>query len=332
MKFGFGNWNSVSEALGGSKTPAECENHYKQVFLNKTTQDLEKYKILSFRNENGCISEQNVSNFEFFNKHLTEEDPVHHFEKKNDVEKSFLSEFVGFVPLRKDFDIEYENDIELYLSDLEFYDDDRPEDIGIKLKQLDVYLKVLDEREERKTFVIERWPQEVKTEKRFKNNVIERNAYYSIKPFARFLPFDKHLSFCEALIKENLLKFKLEELKDAKLKGIRTEEEFKKFLTQKKNTLPNKTKEYEILLKEQFSYKVAEIQKIEIIKNLEDEAFNEKIENEFCQRLGITLDQFLALKDKISGNMESRITQNEENCDETCKKEFIDFIIKSKNN
>ena len=60
------------------------------------------------------------------------------------------------MPLRRDFEIEYENDIENYLADLEFYDDDRPEDIAIKLKQLEVYLKVLNEREERKDFVMNR--------------------------------------------------------------------------------------------------------------------------------------------------------------------------------
>ena len=245
----------------------------------------------------------------------------------------FLGEFAGYMPLRKDFEIEYENDVENYLSDLEFYDDDRPEDVAIKLKQLEMYSKILDEREERKNFVMNRWPLEVKTEKKFKNNVIERNAYASIKPFARFLRYDKHFLFCEALIKETLLKFKLEELKEARARGIKTEEEFKKFLIQKKNTLPHKVKEYEILLKETFAYKLAEAQKNEVLRNLEDGNSSGEIENEFCQRTGTGVEQFLALKDKIAGNLESKFVQgSDDRADEGNKKEFIDFTVKSKNN
>jgi transcriptional adapter 2-alpha len=330
LKLGYGNWVSISEALGGAKTPSECESHYKQIYLNQKVPDLQKYNILSYKDPLGYIKQNKSQNTNLF-KYFKIEDDNYTIEKRNDTEKNFLSDFVGFMPLRKDFEIEFENDIETYLADLEFYDDDRPEDVEIKLNQLKVYLKVLDEREERKNFVMERWPLETKIEKKMKN-VFERNAYYSIKPFARLLPFDKHQVFCDALVKENLLKLKLEELKEARSKGIKTEEDFKKFLSQKKNIFVNKIKEYEILSKEIFSYKIAEAQKSEIISNLDQSRrIDADVEADFCQRIGINLEEFTGLKDKIAGNMENKFSDVNENTeDESYKREFIDFIVKSK--
>lgn len=332
LKFRYGNWNIISEALGGSKSPLECELHYKQVYLHKGQEDLSKMDVLSYKDDKGFVREKASSNAKFFNNSSANTENFFQIVERTLENDALLGEFAGYMPLRKDFEIEYENDIEIYLSDLEFYDDDRSEDVAIKLKQLEVYLKVLDEREERKNFVIERWPLELKSEKKFKNNIIERNAYYSIKPFARLLPFDKHLSFCEALIKENLLKLKLEELKEARLRGIRTEEEFKKFLLQKKNNFSNKIKEYDILIREPFAYKLGEVQKAEIVRSLEENPVSETIENEFCERIGISIDQFTSLKDKIAGNMESRFSNNFDDSDEANKREFIDFTVKSKSN
>jgi transcriptional adapter 2-alpha len=40
---------------------------------------------------------------------------------------------------RRDFEVEHENDIEVFLADLDFFDDDSPDDRDIKFKQLEVY-------------------------------------------------------------------------------------------------------------------------------------------------------------------------------------------------
>lgn len=65
-------------------------------------------------------------------------------------------EIVGFMPKRGDFDIEFDNDAELLLAEMEFNDDDKPYEIEMKLKVLDIYNIRLDERMKRKKFVIER--------------------------------------------------------------------------------------------------------------------------------------------------------------------------------
>ena len=66
------------------------------------------------------------------------------------------SEIVGFMPKRGDFDIEYDNDAELLLAEMEFNDDDKESELKMKFKLLDIYNARLDERIKRKKFVIER--------------------------------------------------------------------------------------------------------------------------------------------------------------------------------
>ena len=78
--------------------------------------------------------------------------------KKNEqnVMMTSASEILGYWPKREEFDIEYLNDAELELSELEFNDDDTKEQFYAKMKILEIYNKQLDERAKRKRFVIER--------------------------------------------------------------------------------------------------------------------------------------------------------------------------------
>lgn len=60
------------------------------------------------------------------------------------------------MPNRGDFDIEFDNDAELLLAEMEFNDDDKPNEVDMKFKVLDIYNLRLNERIKRKEFVISR--------------------------------------------------------------------------------------------------------------------------------------------------------------------------------
>lgn len=51
------------------------------------------------------------------------------------------------MPLRREFDVEYDNEAELLLAEMEFLDDDTEEEIKIKDNILEIYNKRLEERE-----------------------------------------------------------------------------------------------------------------------------------------------------------------------------------------
>ena len=62
----------------------------------------------------------------------------------------------GFMPLREDFDTEYENDAENLLADMEFSPDDHPTERELKLQIIKIYNAKLAQRDARKRFVIDR--------------------------------------------------------------------------------------------------------------------------------------------------------------------------------
>ena len=62
----------------------------------------------------------------------------------------------GYLPLREDFDVEFDNDAENILADLEFADDDHPSEKELKIQIVQIYNKKLDERNLRKRFAIDR--------------------------------------------------------------------------------------------------------------------------------------------------------------------------------
>ena len=66
------------------------------------------------------------------------------------------SELAGYMPRRGDFDVEWENDAETILAEMEFSADDAPQDRQLKLQIIEIYNEKLAEREWRKNFLIER--------------------------------------------------------------------------------------------------------------------------------------------------------------------------------
>ena len=312
LKFGYGNWGCISDFLDSNKSSWECEKHYKQIYLGRSAETICNLQILSQKDGEGCVmtlEKCEVSEF------MDLEECVVIPDRKQEIEKHPLSEFAGYMPLRQDFEVEYENDIEMYLADLEFYEDDKAEDVEIKLKQLEVYNKVLNEREERKSFVIERWPIELANERKYKNNIIEKTIYQALKPYARLLPPDKYLELFEGMVKEYILKLMLEELREAQSRGIKTEEEFKKFINEKRNTFSAKSKEYEAVIKEPF-----------IIANTKVESDPNE---EFCKRIEIQCDGFVEIRERVQKWVETNVGENPlEQTDYTDfqKSEIIEYI------
>lgn len=65
-------------------------------------------------------------------------------------------EIQGYMPLRKEFDIEHENDAELAVKDMEFEPDDSAVDVELKLAILDIYNQKIDKRLDHKKFALDR--------------------------------------------------------------------------------------------------------------------------------------------------------------------------------
>lgn len=73
--------------------------------------------------------------------------------KKDQTTITSASEILGYWPKREEFDIEFLNDAELEIAELEFLDDDTENDRNLKLNVLKIYNAQLEEREKRKKYL-----------------------------------------------------------------------------------------------------------------------------------------------------------------------------------
>ena len=172
-KLGLENWEEISKILNKGKF--ECESHYytfyykakddylpsdKKININNSSKNLlkenkkeENKNILKIEENIGYIpfSENNKPN-RSISKNIIKKDE----QGKNKPINQNMYDSLGYWEKRKDFDIEYKNEAEIQLSELEFNDEDTPAQIRINYKNLKNYNNILDEREERKRIVEEK--------------------------------------------------------------------------------------------------------------------------------------------------------------------------------
>ena len=102
------------------------------------------------------------------------------------------AEIVGYMPKRGDFEVEFDNDAELLLAEMEFNDDDSPKEKEMKFRLMDIYNHKLSERIRRKEFVISRKLLDLKEQMRLDKTCTkeEKEIYNMMKVFARFSTAD----------------------------------------------------------------------------------------------------------------------------------------------
>jgi hypothetical protein len=118
------------------------------------------------------------------------------------------SEVAGYMPRRGDFDVEWDNDAENILADMEFSHHDSPEDRALKLKVIQIYNSKLDEREKRKNFLIERnlLDYRKKQAEDAMRPADERDLVNRMRLFARFHSAEEHENFINNLLKAKRLR------------------------------------------------------------------------------------------------------------------------------
>lgn len=113
------------------------------------------------------------------------------------------SDLAGFMPRRGDFDIEWDNEAEKLLMDMEFLPNDSKEDVELKLKVLEIYNSRLDNRNNRKQFLIDRGLLDYRKKHREDSKLPsdERDLVNRMRLFARFHSPDEHEKLIEDLLK-----------------------------------------------------------------------------------------------------------------------------------
>lgn len=233
--FGMGNWKDIAEHVA-TKSDRKCENHYMTAylgtadlmprFLDQPLSAADEVKELQQLKDKAQIQQAHAAATAAAVGETTAAAAM----------PSGGSELSGYMPLRGDFDVEYDNEAELILADMEFADDDHPTERELKLKVIEIYNSKLDERERRKKFVVERglldYKKHQQTERRRPKE--ERELIAQMRPFARFQTPKEHDDFVTGLITAMRLRKQILLLQEYRKNGVRTLAEAELYDVEKK--------------------------------------------------------------------------------------------------
>lgn len=174
-KFGLDNWGEIASSIK-SKPKLPCESHFYTYYCKKihnalpSTEDVILHKtsaepqIFHERNKENQKKEEEKRQEIITNQGMVPELMMHKDNKNNNRSRLLVKnrnrkdqknvtsaeEIVGYWPKREEFDVEFLNEAEIEIAELEFLDDDTPEDTELKLNVLKIYNMHLAEREARK--------------------------------------------------------------------------------------------------------------------------------------------------------------------------------------
>jgi hypothetical protein len=153
------------------------------------------------------------------------------------------AELSGFMPRREDFDVEWENDAEQAVADMEFLPGEPIEDKQLKLQVLAIYNSKLDEREKRKKFVLSRKLYDYRKTQTEHEKLPqdERDLVHRMRLFERFHTPEEHKEFLADLLKAKRLRKEIAKLQMYRRLGIRTLLEAEKYELDKERRQFHKT-------------------------------------------------------------------------------------------
>jgi transcriptional adapter 2-alpha len=181
--------------------------------------------------------------------------------KKDDQDKNKhvnqnVYDILGYWEKRKDYDVEFKNEAEIQMSEIEFHEKDindnidNKEEININYKNLKNYNNILDEREERKKLIIEKNLFDVRKQINFSKRLSkqDREIFQILRFNLKYLTKEQFLFIFDSNVLEKNIKARLNQLLYYKSLGCNTYDEITKYINeikkeQKKNKEENEFKQ-----------------------------------------------------------------------------------------
>ena len=125
--------------------------------------------------------------------------------------KGIVSNILGYMPKREDFEIQYDNDAEIILAEMEFMEEDTEEEREQKFKVIEIYNKRLKERIKRKEFVLSRNLKNLAQfwEKQATIHKDEKQLTGLLRPFERFHTPKEHDELIKGVLHEKKIRTKI---------------------------------------------------------------------------------------------------------------------------
>ena len=262
-RLGLNNWEEISKILGKGKF--ECESHYYTFYYKSNNDFLPDDKLIILNTNNKCSKnislsnkkqetlytdkiKQNIGYIPFSENNKSNRSLSKNNIKKDENDKSKpvnqnMYDILGYWEKRKDYDVEYKNEAEIQMSEIEFNENDNKDKLDINFTSLRNYNNVLDEREERKNFVIEKNLFDVRKQINFfkKLSKHDKEIYEAIKYNMKYLTKEQFLFILESNILEKNIKTRLNQLLYYKNLGCNTYDDIQKYINEiKKENIKNK--------------------------------------------------------------------------------------------
>jgi len=162
------------------------------------------------------------------------------------------AELAGFMPRRGDFDIEWDNEAENILAEMEFFVTDSCEDKALKIKIIEIYNTKISDREKRKKFLVDRGLLDYRRnqEEDAKLPSDELDLVNRMRLFARFHSAQDHSNFVKDLLKAMRLRKEISKLQTYRRMGFTSLAEAELFELEKEKRKAHKSVVKQIEVKE----------------------------------------------------------------------------------
>ena len=303
--FGIDNWTEIARYMG-TRTSRECEVHYYSFYYKSAEDKVPSIEsVITERNKEEILV--NDSNKDKPALSIVQEcmGKTKLLQAPEEDKVNYIKEIIkidGFMPLRGDFNIEYDNDAELLLADMEFFDDDTEAEKKLKDDILKLYNKKLDDRIIRKKFVIENELLDAKkqSQKERTRTKEEREVYSQMRCFMRFCKGNEFEELVEGLLEEKKLKQRLEEIKILRSLGLTTFEQAAKYLDKKHEGAEFSANHFikRAISKSNAHNRVSRTKESQITSAERYAELNEE-EKKLCLTISLRPEHYLNLKEKL---------------------------------
>ncbi|XP_038601373.1 transcriptional adapter 2-beta [Tachyglossus aculeatus] len=221
-QFGFGNWEDMAAHVGASRTPQEVMEHYVSMYIHG---NLGKACIpATIPNR---VTDHTCPGGGPLSPSLTTPLPP------LDISVAEQQQ-LGYMPLRDDYEIEYDQEAEALISGLSVNYDDDDVEIELKRAHVDMYVRKLRERQRRKDLArdynlvpafLGKDRKERDRAGRRKVTKEEKEVRLRLRPLYQFMSCKEFDDFFENLHKERVLRAKIRELQRYRRNGLTRMEE-----------------------------------------------------------------------------------------------------------
>ncbi|KAH0794198.1 Myb-like DNA-binding domain containing protein [Histomonas meleagridis] len=175
---GIGNWVDISERMGKTKTKEECESHYYGAYIDVPNSPHPDMKL----KHEFDLPSQDIYPIQESLPSMGDDKNLHNKLNQKD-KKTNGAEYCGYMPMRGEFDTEFNNKAEMMINGIQFDDTDTEETLEKKLNVLLCYDTQLAERSSRRKVVID-WEIHMKNSSKLNETTKDINPIFlSLAPY-----------------------------------------------------------------------------------------------------------------------------------------------------